>query len=195
MMDKNLTIEVAELFPRQGEWTEEAYFSLPDTNRIVELSDGRLIMAPMPTYRHQETVARLFEALRSFAKKRDCGWVVLAPYPVRLWEGKIREPDIIFVLKENKWKLHEKYCDVPDLVVEVISPGTEKVDKEEKFKEYEKAGVKEYWICDPDKKEVFVYYLEEGKYKLFGHFKREDKLRSKLLKGLEIDLNEIFYEG
>ncbi len=193
-MKGNLTIEVAELFPRQGEWTEEAYFSLPDTNRIVELSDGRLIMAPMPTYRHQETVFRLAIKLREFAERNEKGKVVLAPYPVRLWEGKIREPDIIFVLKENKWKLHEKYCDVPDLVVEVISPGTEKVDKEEKFKEYEKAGVKEYWICDPDKKEVFVYYLEEGKYKLFGHFKGEDKLRSKLLRGFEINLNEVWEE-
>ena len=194
-MKGNLTIEVAELFPRQGEWTEEAYFSLPDTNRIVELSEGRLIMAPMPTYRHQETVKRLFKLIDKYVEERKLGVVEFAPYPVRLWEGKIREPDILFVLKENKWKIHERYCEVPDLVVEVISSGTEKVDKEEKFKEYEKAGVKEYWICDPDKKEIFVYYLEEGKYKLLGHFKGEDRLRSKLLCDLEIDLKEIFYEG
>ncbi len=194
-MKGNLTIEVAELFPRQGEWTEEAYFSLPDTNRIVELVKGRLVMAPMPTIKHQRILQRLFKILDDFVNEKNIGEVFIAPLPVKLGENLIREPDIFFIFKEFSQKIHEKYCETPDLVVEILSPSTEKTDKEEKFKEYEEAGVKEYWICDPDKKEVFVYYLEEGKYKLFGHFKGEDKLRSKLLECFEVDLSEIFYEG
>ncbi len=110
---------VAELYPPQGEWTEEDYFALPDRNRYVELSDGELVMPPHPTFRHQEALKRLFLRLHAFVEARGLGVVMLAPLPVRLWPGKIREPDIFFVFRQHADRIGEQVCGIPDLIVEV----------------------------------------------------------------------------
>ena len=161
-IEKDLAIEVASLYPPQGEWKEEDYFSLPDTNRYVELSDGRIIMPPHPTFSHQEALKRLFLRLQAYVEKNNLGIVQIAPLPVRLWPGKIREPDIFFIGKEHSDRIGERVCGVPDLVVEVISSSTERTDRVEKFLEYAKAGIREYWLIDPEKKTVEVYSLRGG---------------------------------
>lgn len=86
-----LTHEVAWLFPHQGEWTEEDYFRLPDTNHFVELSEGRLVIPEMPTYSHQNAVAELFIAIRMFV--------------VDLEECAIE----VYVLKQGRYKLLGKW--------------------------------------------------------------------------------------
>jgi hypothetical protein len=80
---------VTELFPPQGQWTEADYFSLPEINRYLELSDGRLIMPPHPTRSHQAALEALYVRLRAFVTERDLGEVHVAPLPVRLWPGRI----------------------------------------------------------------------------------------------------------
>ena len=120
-----LTFEVAELFPRQGEWTEGDYLSLPETNRLVELSEGRLVVLPMPTTTHQRIVGKLFRIMSNFVEQHGLGEVAIAPLRVRLWAGKFREPDIVFMSREHADRIREDYWEVPDLVVEVISPRTE----------------------------------------------------------------------
>ena len=85
--------EVAELYPPQKQWTEADYFTLPETNRLIELSEGELIMPPHPTRTHQRVVLRLAMAFQSFVETHDLGTIQIAPLPVRLWQGKIREPD------------------------------------------------------------------------------------------------------
>jgi len=183
---------VAELYPPQGEWTEEDYFALPDTSRLVELSEGRLIMPPHPTLAHQEAVKRLFLRLHAFAEERKLGTVEIAPLPVRLWPGKIREPDIFFIAKEHEDRLGEQVCGVPDLVIEVISPGTRRIDRHEKPYEYAKAGVRELWLVDPEPKTVEVYLLKEEAYEPVGKWGMGETARSELLKGFEVPVDEIF---
>jgi Uma2 family endonuclease len=139
---------VAELFPPQGQWTEEDYFALPDTNRYVELYDGELVMPPHPTFRHQEALKRLFIRLNAFVEGHGLGVVQIAPLPVRLWPGKIREPDVFFIAKEHTDRIGEHVSGVPDLLVEVTSPSTARLDRMEKFAEYARAGVPEYWVVD-----------------------------------------------
>jgi len=189
---KNLAVEVASLYPPQGEWTEEDYFSLPDTNRYVELSEGRLIMPPHPTRSHQVAVEELYVPLRTFVREQDLGEVHIAPLPVRLWPGKIREPDIFFIAKEHGDRIGEKVCGVPDLVVEVVSPSTERTDRVEKFKEYEKAGIREYWIVDPDKKIVEIYGLRGSQYILLGKYNSLQTASSEILKGFNVKVEELF---
>ncbi len=183
---------VAELFPPQGQWTEEDYFALPDSNRRIELSEGRLIMPPHPTRSHQVAVEELYVRLRTFVQERDLGEVHIAPLPVRLWPGKIREPDIFFIAKEHRDRLGESYCGVPDLVVEVTSPGTRRVDRGEKLYEYAKAGVAEYWIVDPDERTVEVYTLRDGVYEPLDKFREGETARSELLPGFEVEVEEVF---
>jgi len=185
------TVEVAQLWPPQGEWTEDAYFALPDTNRIVELSEGELIMPPLPTFTHQIIVGNLYRSLHSFVTERNLGIVQMAPLPVRLWPGKIREPDILFVSREHFDRIEEQVCGVPDLVVEVISASTTKTDREEKFAEYARAGVKEYWIVDPEREVVEVYMLRQGAYEPLGLWKPGQWAHSKLLAGFKVSIDEL----
>lgn len=133
---------VAALFPPQGQWTEEDYFALPDTNRYVELSEGRLIVPPHPTNRHQVAVLELAMRLRQFVMERGLDEVRIAPLPVRLWPGKIREPDTFFIAGEHADHIGERVCGVPDLVVEVTSPSTARTDRMEKFQEYARMEVR-----------------------------------------------------
>jgi len=183
---------VAELYPPQGEWTERDYFSLPDTNRLVELSEGRIIMPPHPTYSHQTALQNLFLKLHAFVEEHKLGIVRFAPLPVRLWPGKIREPDIFFFAKEHLDRIEEKVCGVPDLVVEVISPGTEEVDRGEKYLEYARAGVREYWLVDPEERTVEIYTLKGSAFVLLGKHRSGEAAFSKLLSGFEVKVEEIF---
>jgi len=182
---------VGELFPPQGEWTEEDYFALPDRNRHIELSDGELIMPPHPTNRHQVAVLEFAGRLRQFVLENNLGFVRIAPLPVRLWPGKIREPDIFFMARGHADRIGEQVCGVPDLIVEVTSASTARLDRLEKFYEYARAGVKEYWIVDPDARAVEVYGLEGGAYLLRGRWGPGETAASGLLKGFEVRVEDV----
>ena len=183
---------VAELFPPQGQWTEEDYFALPDTNRYVELSDGELVMPPHPTNRHQVAVLEFAVRLRQFVLENNLGFVRIAPLPVRLWPGRIREPDIFFIAGEHADRIGEQVCGVPDLIVEVTSPSTARLDRMEKFAEYARAGVREYWVVDPESRTVEVYSLDRGAYVLRGKWGPGEVASSGLLPGFEVGVDGVF---
>ena len=190
--DKGKAAPVAELYPPQGQWTEQDYFALPETQRYVELSEGELIMPPHPTRSHQIALEELFARLREFVRGRRLGEVHVAPLPVRLWAGKIREPDIFFISREHLERIGERVCGVPDLVVEVVSPGTRIVDRSEKFLEYARAGVQEYWLVDPETRTVEVYVLREGAYEPLGKYGPGQTAHSKLLSGFGVGVDDLF---
>lgn len=192
-----LTTRIAHLFPRQGEWTEEDYFALPETNRIVELSDGRLVIPDLPTDSHQFAVGELFVAIRSFVRENKLGQVRVAPLRVRLGPGRIREPDVVFMRAAHVGRVGEDYWGMPDLVVEVISPrtehssGTEKTDRKDKFQEYAQAGVGEYWLVDLRRRTIEVFVLREGKYALLGKWGVGEVARSEILPGFAVPVADI----
>ena len=188
---KQPTVELLELFPFQGEWTEADYFKLPDTNHFVELSEGRLIIPDMPTDSHQKAVGRLFRAMDAFAEENALGEVRIAPLPIRLWQGKIREPDIIFMTSAHEDRITESYWGVPDLAVEVISKSTGQIDRSEKFIEYAQAGVMEYWLVDTAKQTIEVFTLEHGAYVLLGKWSISEIARSVLLSGFQVTVEQI----
>jgi Uma2 family endonuclease len=186
---------IAELFPPQGQWTEADYFALPETNRYVELSDGRLIMPPHPTFTHQTALQNLFVRMHAFVEERRLGIIRFAPLPVRLWPGKIREPDIFFIAREHQDRIGEQACGVPDLIVEVISPGTREVDRGAKFSEYAQAGVREYWLVDPEARSIEVFVLRGRVYEILGKYNPEEIAHSEVLAGFEVKVGEIVGEG
>jgi Uma2 family endonuclease len=190
-----LAVEVAELYPPQGQWTEADYFALPETNRSLELSDGELLMPPHPTYSHQRIVFELAMLLRRFVEERDLGEVHIAPLPVRLWPGKIREPAVLFMAHAHRDRISEQVLGPPDLVVEVTSPSTRQVDRLEKTVEYARAGIPEYWIVDPEAHTVEVFVLREGAYDLLGKWGMGATAHSALLAGFQVAVANLFAAG
>lgn len=195
-----LTTQVALLYPLQGEWTEADYLALPATNRLVELSDGKLVVPDMATDPHQLAVGELFAAMRAFVRAGALGYLRVAPLPVRLWPGKFREPDLAFLSREHGDRRGEQFWGVPDLVVEVISArtdrssGTERTDRREKFEEYALAGISEYWLVDPNRRTIEVYVLREGVYLLLGKWGMGEPARSEVLHGFEVSVSAVLTE-
>jgi len=189
--DNELTTEVLKLFPRQGQWTEADYFRLPETNKIIELSEGRIIITPSPTSQHQRILGKLYRLFGNYIFAKKLGEAVMSPIDTRLWEGKVRQPDIVFMSNEHLDRITEEMWGVPDLVVEILSEGTAKTDREDKYLEYQKAGVLEYWIVDPFKQAIDIYTLEDGTYIIFGKYKIGETAKSKLLIGFEVPVSAV----
>ena len=185
------TWEVAYLFPAQGDWSEEEYLALRG-NRLVELSVGVVEVLPVPTTSHQLLVAYLYGALLAFAGGRDLGTVLFAPLRVRLWRGKFREPDVVFMRKEHAGRIGEDFWDRADLIMEVVSDDEEdrRRDLETKRREYARAGIPEYWIIDPREERILVLRLAGRRYAVHGEFSRGTSASSHLLPGFSVDVNE-----
>lgn len=182
--------QIARLFPPQGYWLEEDYFALPDKNRYIELSEGAIIVPPHPTPEHQQILFKLARKLQEYASAKQAGEVLIAPVPVRLWPGKIREPDIFFFFGEHTDRIGRQFCGVPDLIMEILSPGTSRIDRTEKFFEYAQAGVKEYWLVDIAARTIELFSLEEGAYVLKTRAGFEEEVNSSLLPGFKVKLAE-----
>jgi Uma2 family endonuclease len=184
--------EVAYLFPAQGSWTESEYLGLPG-NRLVELSNGFLEILPMPTTSHQMIVLALYRALIAFAGLDGLGTVLVAPLRVRLWKGKFREPDVVFMHAEHADRIGEDYWQGADLAMEVVSGTKEdrQRDLETKLTEYARARISEYWIIDPAQAQITVLRLKGRKYAVHGRFGRGSRAQSALLKGFEVEVDAI----
>ena len=184
------TWEVARLFPSQGDWSEAEYLAL-DTNHLVEFSQGRVEFLPMPTLSHQLIALFLYKALDSFVAAARLGRVVVAPYKVNLWEGKFREPDVIFVKAENLVRMGEQFAFGADLVIEVVSAQSRPLDLDTKRLEYAQAGIKEYWIVDPQAKQITVLVLEGSTYTVHGEYPWGAEATSRLLPGFKVSVTEV----
>ena len=158
----------------------EVFKMLPEGTR-AELIDNSLYMSPAPTLSHQRIVILLATQLYNLAAKKNLGEVTTGPVDVFLDKENIFQPDVVFVAKENSAILHEDGIHgAPDLVIEILSPGSKKLDLTKKKDAYQKAGIKEYWIVDPETKESIGHQLEKGSYVEFK--KEKGKLTSLLLK-------------
>jgi Uma2 family endonuclease len=194
--DTDFAWEVATLFPAQGNWSEDAYFELTDgTNRKIEFALGRLEFLPMPTELHQALVGFLYHALLSFVTKHDLGLVPFPPLRVRVGAAKIREPDVLFLRKENFHLRTNRVWNGADLVMEVVSPDPKdrQRDYEEKFAEYAAAGISEYWIIDAQRAVLLVYQFVGGQYALVGEFKPGEQATSPTLHGFGVDVAALFH--
>ena len=173
-------------------------------NKRRELIDGFIrLMSPAPSIRHAQASTKLVFRLAAFIEKRKGNCELFhAPFDVRLPNNKqetaadkiytVVQPDICLVCDLSK--IDDKGCiGTPDLVIEIQSPGTTRYDAIEKYAVYEKAGVPEYWLVYPIEGEIIVYILQEtGKYDYGTTYKYDDKVPVKALKGLTIDLDDLF---
>lgn len=165
-----------------------------------ELVDGVPYMQAAPSPIHQEVLNNINVQFHNYLSGKPCK-VYPAPFCVRLINGnektnddikKVFEPDISIVC--NKSKIDERGCiGAPDLIVEVMSPSSVKMDRVEKFNSYEKAGVKEYWIVEPQGKIVSVFVLQSNnRYGRPEIYTEEDKITVSIFPNLIVDLSVVF---
>jgi Uma2 family endonuclease len=146
----------------------EVFKSLPE-GTLAEIIDNQLYMSPSPIFRHQKTIQEIFRKLCTEVTDIGKGEVMIAPYDVYLDEVQNAvQPDIIVVLNPNRKIIDESghIHGVPDVLIEVLSPGNRDHDLILKKQLYERVGVKEYWIVDPDTKSTLVYELTPSGYRL-----------------------------
>jgi Uma2 family endonuclease len=169
------------------------WYRIADEGKLCELIDGELFMSPTPSIGHQRASRELLVAIESYLRRASNGEVFHAPTGVRLGDKTVLEPDLLVVLNEHASRVGEQVVvGAPDLVVEILSPGTARRDLGIKRDKYRDTGVPEYWIVDALNTSIEVLVLERGAYVRFGLFQRGDVLRSRVLPGFEVPVTDVF---
>jgi Uma2 family endonuclease len=173
--------------------TTTEFLELPESNQIRELIDGEIVVNP-PKDQHQKIVIHTALFLGATIKG---GELRVAPTGVVFDELNTPEPDVFWVSNQND------HCELgndgywhgaPDLIVEVLSPSTTRNDRVTKFQLYEKYGVREYWIADPEMRSIEVWFLENKTLSYQGVYGLDKTFTSKVLSTL-VEVNRLLGEG
>lgn len=177
--------------PQKQLYTETDYYALPEDVR-AELIDGQIYYQAAPSRIHQKILMEVSGTIRDYIKSKGGSCEVYpAPFAVKLTEDKktIVEPDISVICDRDK--LTDNGCTgEPDWIIEIVSPGNSSHDYLRKLNLYADAGVREYWIVNPMKQSIFVYYLEEIKFEATA-YTFQDKIKVNIYDDLWIDFQEI----
>ena len=178
--------------PQMNLYTEEDYYSLPEDTR-AELIDGHLIYnQSAPSRVHQTILGELYTVINNYIKSKNGSCRVYpAPFAVKLNEDRrtIVEPDISVICDRNK--LIDQGCTgAPDWIIEIVSPANSSHDYVFKLNLYADAGVREYWIVDPRKECIFVYYLEKENFKV-ETYTFQDRIKVNIYDDLYVDFAEL----
>lgn len=170
---------VATAYTKPPRTALEVYRMLPE-GTLAEVIDGFLYTTPAPNLSHQNTILKLAVQLFTFNRNESLGKIFISPVDVNLNAKNAFQPDLVFVSRENLSILKEDgIYGAPDLIIEVLSPRNKNLDLTKKKKAYEKAGVKEHRVVDPETRTATGFYLTKGVYKQFRSDK--GKIHSRLL--------------
>ena len=179
----------------EDKWTYDRY--LPETadGEYFTIIAGEKIMSPSPTVFHQHILLNLGALLQAWARQSQKGRIGVAPLDLVLAEGDVVQPDLIFVLNEHAegWK-EKNFRDAPDLVVEILSPGSVKLDREKKRALYARYGIPEFWIVSPGERTVEVLRLQGQPYETAVLLDEDDRLESPRLAGFTCAVKDLFIE-
>ncbi len=167
---------------------------------FVELIRGRIMkMSPAPLTKHQIITGRIYSDIERHLRRKACQ-VFIAPFDVRLPKKSetadeqiftVVQPDVCIVCDPTK--IDRRGCiGVPDMIVEVLSPGNMTYDTQTKFKLYEEFGVKELWLVSAGDEAVIVHHLHEGRYMLFAEYSEPGDIPVAALPGFSLEWSEIF---
>jgi Uma2 family endonuclease len=172
--------------------TYEEFLKLCDEDTLAEWVDGEVIYYSPASMKHQDIVLWLAKIISEYVLSKNMGKVLIAPFQMYLKDiNRGREPDILFISNQNLARLNTNYMEGPaDLVIEVISEESRMRDKKIKFKEYEKAGIKEYWLIDPYNKVANFYLLKENKYQKIEP--KQNIYHSEVIKNFWLNINWLF---
>ena len=166
--------------------------------QYAEYVEGEVIKPMSVTEKHDFLTNFLMTILTFYVSAKNLGRICGEPYQMKMTlNGKVkgREPDIFFIKTANLDRIGEQFFDgAADLVIEVVSPESVMRDTQDKFEEYETAGVQEYWIIDPNRRTANFYNLNEaGKYKL-RYPSTEDRFESRVIEGLWVNTDWFWQE-
>ena len=179
--------------PDRRRMTYQDLLALPDDGLRHELIDGEHFVTPSPASKHQIILGNLHRLIATHTHVTKSGITLFAPYDIVFSDYDVVEPDLMYFSRERYAEVvTEKNAQgPPNLVVEILSPGTRRRDEGLKRRLYERMGVDEYWIVDPSAENVRVYRGPSGAYGT-TRFSRNDAIVTDLLPGLEISLADVF---
>lgn len=164
----------------------------PEDGRRYEIYDGEVFVVPSPLPIHQLVAANIDEHLRAYAKVHG-GLSIISPIDIVFSDYDVLQPDVVFfsAARRHLVKLDEVIRHAPDLVLEVLSPSTETIDRGRKLQTFARFGVPEYWIVDPVALSIEVLVLSAGVYRLHGKTSADERAESATLPELTIPLNDV----
>jgi Uma2 family endonuclease len=176
--------------------TYDDYLLFPDDGKRHELIDGEHFVTPSPSTRHQRISGNLYFLIRNWLEEHPVGQLFYAPLDVIFSNFDVVEPDLLYMSNERAAQIAtgQHVQGVPELVIEIASPGTRKRDETIKRRLYERFGVTEYWVVDPDLDAVRVYRRSGDHFGRPIELSREagDVLTTTLLPQLDLSLQRIF---
>ena len=151
-------------------------------------------MSRSPRFRHQELVGNIFSTIREYLRKHPVGRVVISPSDVELGDADVYQPDIYFISQERLENVltEQGASGAPDLVIEVLSPSTARLDRGPKSEVYGATGVKEMWVVDGRNNKIDSYLSRDGALVLIRTVQAGDTIETTLIPGLKLDVREIF---
>jgi Uma2 family endonuclease len=188
---------VAPLREPPGPMTAEAFYEWCDEDTRAEWVDGEVIVLSPTSNRHHQIIRFLSIVIQAWVDARDLGQLFQEVFLIRLYTPARRErvPDLMFVRREHLDRVKPTYVDgLADLVVEIVSLDSVARDRGDKFYEYERAGIPEYWLIDPDRERAELYELDpDGRYRLaLGG--RTGIYRSTVLDSFPLDLEWLWQQ-
>ncbi|SNB64232.1 Uma2 family endonuclease [Thermoflexus hugenholtzii] len=155
--DRPRTFE-APYLARIGGWTLERYLTEAPEDQIWEFARGEVLVHSPATAEHQRLVGFLYRLLQEFCERTRWGEALTGPAALQILPDVVREPDVFVLAPEDIPHARGVPLTVrPVLIIEVTSPSTRTLDREEKAQDYAQAGVPEYWVVDPEHRELWVY--------------------------------------
>jgi Uma2 family endonuclease len=176
-------------------FTYDDFLTFPEDGQRHEIIDGEHYVTPSPNTKHQRVSGTLHVSLANYLAPHPRGEVFAAPFDVIFSELDVVEPDLIYISRERSSILTDAHVrGAPDLVVEILSPGTRKTDEVTKRKRYERFGVLEYWVVDPELETIKVYRRKDDRFVWVAELSvaAGDSLTTPLLPGFSVMLAEIF---
>ncbi|MEW5801099.1 MAG: Uma2 family endonuclease [bacterium] len=184
------------MLPKSLRLNYDDYLLFPEDGKRHEIIEGEHYMAPSPNVRHQSISRNLGFILNQYVEKHDLGKIYNAPMDVILSYENIVQPDILFISKKNYGIITTQNIQgAPDLLIEIMSESSRKLDRLIKMKTYGKFGVEEYWVIDPAINQIEVFRKDKTGLTLFKVVQEEEgELTSPLFPGLKVNLKKVFEE-
>lgn len=170
-----------------------------NSDERYEFIDGEIYLLASPLFKHQVAVNEIFGNFFNWFKGKKCR-PLTSPFDVKLFnrakrfedDPNVVQPDILVMCDEEKVTNEGKYEGIPTLVVEVLSKSTRSKDMLKKLNLYMNSGIKEYWIVDTNKKEVYLHSFKDRDMNNYNVYVKDMTVESDIFKGLKVALNDIF---